>query len=216
MRVISPVTGVSPKAASAEAARPEIFRLDNPEIREAAGGFLTALVEHYRSHPALLGYDLWNENTYNGGSPNRIWMLKSPRRTPNSSRRGPAWPVIDKRLEAGQAVWEKNAFTHRPHTGRNGKSPYASGYSNGVSPLPHSGLALQAPRDITMAGIHQAAKGFTIKTLFRPVCLHFGVEQQAVTLSVPRHGGQNVPETWVTLFPPRGGRKWGCHGRNEL
>jgi beta-galactosidase len=46
--------------------------LDNPEIRAAAEKFLTALVEHYRNHPALLGYDLWNENTYNGGAPNRM------------------------------------------------------------------------------------------------------------------------------------------------
>jgi beta-galactosidase len=46
--------------------------LDNQEIRVAAEKFLTALVEHYRNHPALLGYDLWNENTYNGGAPNRM------------------------------------------------------------------------------------------------------------------------------------------------
>src|ERR1043166_7317485 len=36
--------------------------LDNPEVRSASEKFLTALVEHYRNHPALLGYDLWNEN----------------------------------------------------------------------------------------------------------------------------------------------------------
>jgi beta-galactosidase len=47
--------------------------LDNPEIRAADGTFLTALVEHYRNHPALLGYDLWNENSYNGSSPNKIY-----------------------------------------------------------------------------------------------------------------------------------------------
>src|SRR5690242_17251327 len=47
--------------------------LDNPEVREAAGKFLTALVERYRNHPALLGYDLWNENTFNGGSANRMY-----------------------------------------------------------------------------------------------------------------------------------------------
>ena len=47
--------------------------LDNPEVRESAGKFLAALVERYRNHPALLGYDLWNENTYNGGSPNRMY-----------------------------------------------------------------------------------------------------------------------------------------------
>ena len=47
--------------------------LDNPEVRAAAEKFLIALVEHYRNHPALLGYDLWNENTYNGGSPNKMY-----------------------------------------------------------------------------------------------------------------------------------------------
>jgi beta-galactosidase len=47
--------------------------LDNPEVRTAAERFLTALVEHYRNHPALLGYDLWNENTYNGGSPTKMY-----------------------------------------------------------------------------------------------------------------------------------------------
>ena len=41
--------------------------LDNPDAQAAAERFLTALIERYRSHPALLGYDLWNENTYDGG-----------------------------------------------------------------------------------------------------------------------------------------------------
>jgi beta-galactosidase len=45
--------------------------LDNPEVRAGAEKFLTTLVEHYRNHPALLGYDLWNENTFNGGGPTR-------------------------------------------------------------------------------------------------------------------------------------------------
>jgi beta-galactosidase len=47
--------------------------LDNPEVKSAAQAFLTALVEHYRNHPALLGYDLWNENTYNGGNPRKMY-----------------------------------------------------------------------------------------------------------------------------------------------
>ncbi|MBS1857575.1 MAG: beta-galactosidase [Acidobacteria bacterium] len=47
--------------------------LDNPEVRAAAERFLVALVEHYRNHPALLGYDLWNENTMNGGNPRRMY-----------------------------------------------------------------------------------------------------------------------------------------------
>jgi beta-galactosidase len=47
--------------------------LDNPEVKAAAEKFLVALVEHYRNHPALLGYDLWNENTYNGGNPHKMY-----------------------------------------------------------------------------------------------------------------------------------------------
>jgi len=47
--------------------------LDNPEVRAVAEKFLIALVERYRNHPALLGYDLWNENTYNGGSSTKTY-----------------------------------------------------------------------------------------------------------------------------------------------
>jgi beta-galactosidase len=47
--------------------------LDNPDVRAAAERFLSALVERYRNHPALLGYDLWNENTYGGGSPTKMY-----------------------------------------------------------------------------------------------------------------------------------------------
>lgn len=38
--------------------------LDVPEAREAAGRFLRALAERYKGHPALLGYDVWNECNY--------------------------------------------------------------------------------------------------------------------------------------------------------
>ena len=34
--------------------------------------FLTVLIQRYRQHPALLGYDVWNENAYPGGSPGRM------------------------------------------------------------------------------------------------------------------------------------------------
>src|ERR1700722_11524499 len=46
--------------------------LDNPEAQAAAEKFLTALVERYRNHPALLGYDIWNENTLNGGGARKL------------------------------------------------------------------------------------------------------------------------------------------------
>src|SRR5262245_30381573 len=38
--------------------------LDDDDVLEQAGKFLTALAEHYRDKPAVLGYDVWNE----GGS----------------------------------------------------------------------------------------------------------------------------------------------------
>ncbi|HWB31929.1 MAG TPA: alpha-amylase family protein [Acidobacteriaceae bacterium] len=41
--------------------------LDNEDARALAEKFLTAMVERYRNHPALLGYDVWNENSYPGG-----------------------------------------------------------------------------------------------------------------------------------------------------
>lgn len=38
--------------------------LDCPEVRDAAGAFLTALATRYRGHPSLYGYDIWNECNY--------------------------------------------------------------------------------------------------------------------------------------------------------
>ena len=35
--------------------------LDNEEVRGQGEKFLTAMVEHYRGNPAVLGYDVWNE-----------------------------------------------------------------------------------------------------------------------------------------------------------
>jgi beta-galactosidase len=46
--------------------------LDNPEALAAAERFLTVLVERYKAHPALLGYDVWNENTMNGGGARKM------------------------------------------------------------------------------------------------------------------------------------------------
>jgi beta-galactosidase len=47
--------------------------LDNEDVKALAEKFLVALVEHYKNHPATLGYDVWNENTYPGGTPQRMY-----------------------------------------------------------------------------------------------------------------------------------------------
>jgi beta-galactosidase len=46
--------------------------LDNDDVKALAEKFLVALVERYKNHPATLGYDMWNENTYDGGSPQHM------------------------------------------------------------------------------------------------------------------------------------------------
>ena len=46
--------------------------LDNDDVKARAGGFLAALVERYRNHPAMWAWDLWNENSWPGGAPPRM------------------------------------------------------------------------------------------------------------------------------------------------
>jgi beta-galactosidase len=48
--------------------------LNCPEVKEAAGAFLTALATHYRGHPGLLGYDVWNELNYSPDVDYSEWM----------------------------------------------------------------------------------------------------------------------------------------------
>ncbi|MBP0661361.1 beta-galactosidase, partial [Mycobacterium tuberculosis] len=38
--------------------------LNCPEVKAAAGRFLTALATRYKGHPGLFGYDVWNECNY--------------------------------------------------------------------------------------------------------------------------------------------------------
>jgi beta-galactosidase len=40
--------------------------LDNPQSRQYGGEFLRQLAQRYRDHPALLGYDIWNETNFRG------------------------------------------------------------------------------------------------------------------------------------------------------
>jgi beta-galactosidase len=41
--------------------------LNAPDVRAAAGRFLTALATRYKGHPGLWGYDIWNECNYEPG-----------------------------------------------------------------------------------------------------------------------------------------------------
>jgi beta-galactosidase len=45
-----------------------------PEVKDAAGRFLTALATRYKGHPALLGYDVWNEVNYAADVDYSEWM----------------------------------------------------------------------------------------------------------------------------------------------
>jgi len=80
--------------------------LDNPDVRALAENFLTALIAHYRGHPALFGYDLWNENTSFGGSPMRMYCYCDA-----SKQRLREW--LRKKygtLEKAAKIWHRYSF----------------------------------------------------------------------------------------------------------
>jgi len=52
-----------PSVASGSATGGAPLSLDDDEIRDRAGKFLSALVERYRDNPAVMGYDVWNEGS---------------------------------------------------------------------------------------------------------------------------------------------------------
>ncbi len=59
--------------------------LDNDDLRDAAGGFLSQLATRYKDHPAIYGYDLWNEcNTHGGGG--GYFQAASSAHIPNEHR----------------------------------------------------------------------------------------------------------------------------------
>src|SRR5689334_153491 len=59
--------------------------LDNPKVRARAEAFLRELAAHYKDHPALYGYDLWNEGNTSGGA-SVYFQVASSAHIPNEHR----------------------------------------------------------------------------------------------------------------------------------
>jgi beta-galactosidase len=59
--------------------------LDNPEVRARAESFLKQLAGRYKDHPALYGYDLWNEGNTTGGA-SAYFQVASSAYIPNEHR----------------------------------------------------------------------------------------------------------------------------------
>jgi len=82
--------------------------LDNADAHAAAESFHTALIEHYRHHPALFGYDIWNENTSFGGNPTKMYCYcegtKQKLREWLRTRYGS--------LEAAGKAWHRYSYTN--------------------------------------------------------------------------------------------------------
>jgi len=80
--------------------------LDNPDVQAIAQNFLVALVERYRNHPALFGYDLWNEGTSFGGNPRRMYCYCE-----GSKRKLREWLRIRYgTLEKAAAAWHRYSY----------------------------------------------------------------------------------------------------------
>lgn len=80
--------------------------LDNADAKSTCGQFITELVKRYRHHPALLGYDLWNETGSQGGVPPHMYCFCQGTKT-----RLHAW--LKKRygsLEALGKVWHRYSY----------------------------------------------------------------------------------------------------------
>ena len=76
--------------------------LDNEDYKSAAGNFLRQLVERYRDHPGMGGYDVWNECNY---SPDTCYC-------PATAERFRTW--LKERygdLKTLGEVWHRNSFS---------------------------------------------------------------------------------------------------------
>lgn len=59
--------------------------LDNPQVRARAEAFLKALATRYKDHPALYGYDIWNEGNTSSGA-GVYFQVASSAHIPNEHR----------------------------------------------------------------------------------------------------------------------------------
>jgi beta-galactosidase len=98
-----------PGVATGSATGGAALCLDNDDVLEHAGNFLTAMAERYRDRPSLLGYDLWNE-----GEPPDCYCAASQAkfRTWLKAKYGT--------LEALERAWHRSSlgdweFVHPPH-----------------------------------------------------------------------------------------------------
>jgi beta-galactosidase len=80
--------------------------LDNQDARSLAETFLTTLIERYRNHPALFAYDLWNENTFLGGSPARMYCYCDASRNKLREWLRTRYGTLEKVRE----VWHRNSY----------------------------------------------------------------------------------------------------------
>jgi beta-galactosidase len=99
--------------------------LDNPDVRALAENFLTTLIARYRTHPALFGYDLWNENTSFGGSPARMYCYCNATKQRLRDWLRNRYGTLDKAAKA----WKRFSFA----TWDDVEPPYAfSGYPDSL------------------------------------------------------------------------------------
>ena len=110
-----------------------------PEVKEAAGAFLTALATRYRDHPGMFGYDVWNETNY---SPDvdynpytkaafRDW-LKAKYGNLDDARRGLA-PLRPRRVGGRRAAGRRSAPTRNASTGSPSSATTSTARCSGAS-----------------------------------------------------------------------------------
>lgn len=76
-----------------------------PEVKDAVGAFLKALATRYKGHPALLGYDVWNEVNYAADVDYSEWM-KTDYRVWLKAKYGSLEAIADAWYRYSYAEWD--------------------------------------------------------------------------------------------------------------